>query len=310
MLSRSLFFVGLSVICLFPDTNGFISPTRVPGARFAVTKAVSIEDAVHLDVRDPHPQPPPWTSTCASDGGELHYMPFFRWQMDLLTTTLDAKPLAARDELLYRENLEKEARIGSALFETEQFRKVRMTYFDAGTRVQVFNSLWYPKYHLDAPVLGIDLLCFGEQKILAVIDCQPLTPKGTSLTDHSQFLAPFTAVKRRFPSLCGKMSNRFYDENQFFSDAMLFGRFDEHSPIQGEVFQAFTEYVGEYVQLITDLSKRSSGVSPSEVRERQAAYDQYSAERDPAHALFKSYFGEEWADDYMRDFLFELHADG
>jgi hypothetical protein len=41
-----------------------------------------------------------------------------------------------------------------------------MTYFDAGSKVQVFNSLWYPRHHCgDMPVLGIDLLCFGGGKV-------------------------------------------------------------------------------------------------------------------------------------------------
>ena len=39
---------------------------------------------------------------------------------------------------------------------------------------------------------------------------------------------------------------------------------------------------------------------------QQAAYDQYSADKDPAHGLFKSYFGEDWADDFIHEFLFTL----
>jgi 15,16-dihydrobiliverdin:ferredoxin oxidoreductase len=34
-------------------------------------------------------------------------------------------------------------------------------------------------------------------------------------------------------------------------------------------------------------------------------YDQYSAERDPASGLFSSYFGHEWAERFLHEFLFE-----
>jgi 15,16-dihydrobiliverdin:ferredoxin oxidoreductase len=37
----------------------------------------------------------------------------------------------------------------------------------------------------------------------------------------------------------------------------------------------------------------------------QKDYDQYSAERDPAHGLFSSYFGSEWSEKFLYEFLFE-----
>ena len=35
-------------------------------------------------------------------------------------------------------------------------------------------------------------------------------------------------------------------------------------------------------------------------------YDKYSAEKDPAHGLFSGFFGKEWSDKYMKEFLFTL----
>jgi 15,16-dihydrobiliverdin:ferredoxin oxidoreductase len=37
----------------------------------------------------------------------------------------------------------------------------------------------------------------------------------------------------------------------------------------------------------------------------QKDYDQYSADRDPASGLFSSYFGHEWAERFLYEFLFE-----
>ncbi|MEO0988042.1 MAG: dihydrobiliverdin:ferredoxin oxidoreductase, partial [Cyanobacteria bacterium J06639_14] len=37
----------------------------------------------------------------------------------------------------------------------------------------------------------------------------------------------------------------------------------------------------------------------------QKDYDQYSAERDPASGLFSSYFGHEWSERFLHEFLFE-----
>ena len=337
-----------------------------------------------------------------------------------------------------------------------------MTYFDAGSKVQVFNSLWYPRYHLDAPVLGVDLMCFGNRAVLAVVDCQPLggrssssnsgylpaegvggaavgiqtgtatsssarsrsssgsgTSSGSSLGENN----PFEAVRAAYPTLQGKMSERYYDANQFFSDHMLYGRFEhpgaalaaqaaaataaavatdtaattaaattaaapgvdmaaaetgkksssddasaaaaaaptakrspsstvnwapllaEH-PIQAELFPAFQQYCCAYLDLVAGVAssgadapaaavtsssssssssadtvvvleeekeeafRRSREVAALEasVRAKQAAYDQYSANRDPAHALFQTYFGASFADQFMHEFLF-AHSD-
>mmetsp|Transcript_40306 Transcript_40306/g.92540 ORF Transcript_40306/g.92540 Transcript_40306/m.92540 type:complete len:334 (+) Transcript_40306:207-1208(+) len=245
---------------------------------------------------------PPWGESL-DPSASLLYMQFWKHQQSVLENELGARRVALpAKELEYAANERMGARIASACYETDDFRKIRMTYFDAGKKVQVFNSLWYPREELDAPVLGIDLLCFGEKKVLAVIDCQPLLPKGDrefrENTDKN-----FARIRANYPSLCGKMSNRYYDENTFFSDAMLFGRFDTHGPIEDEVLPAFREYMGAYLAMIR-------GTKPTDDRERvvgqQRAYDQYSAEHDPAHGLFVTYFGESWADEYVHDFLFDL----
>jgi len=35
-------------------------------------------------------------------------------------------------------------------------------------------------------------------------------------------------------------------------------------------------------------------------------YNKYSAEKDPAHGLFSGFFGKEWSEKYMKEFLFPL----
>ena len=41
--------------------------------------------------------------------------------------------------------------------------------------MQVLNCVIYPRYSYDAPILGIDFLAFGKNKVLAILDLQPLT---------------------------------------------------------------------------------------------------------------------------------------
>jgi hypothetical protein len=42
------------------------------------------------------------------------------------------------------------------------------------------------------------------------------------------------------------------------------------------------------------------------VKNRQQSYDSYSAAKDPAVGIFGGYFGQEWAHEFIHNFLFEL----
>ena len=163
----------------------------------------------------------------------------------------------------------------------------------------------YPRNDLDAPVLGIDLLCFGGAKLLAVVDCQPLQPKGDAEFRPST-CPSFEKIRAAYPSLQGKMSSRFYDEDTFFSDAMLYGRYEDAAPVATDVLPALKEYMSAYLAMIGRTERSEGHDEVARVVSQQKEYDQYSADHDPAHALFTSYFGADWADEYVHDFLFDM----
>ena len=50
-------------------------------------------------------------------------------------------------------------------FKNNYFRKVRLSYFNSDDK-QMFNSIWYPSYDYECPILTIDFINFGENKSL------------------------------------------------------------------------------------------------------------------------------------------------
>ena len=59
-----------------------------------------------------------------------------------------------------------------------------------------------------------------------------------------------------------------------------------------------------------DLSKANENyINSKEVSLLHIDYDKYSAEKDPAHGLFSGFFGKEWSDKYMKEFLFPLSVE-
>eukprot|EP00957_Ditylum_brightwellii_P022330 1685346-Ditylum_brightwellii.AAC.1 len=77
------------------------------------------------------------------NGVPLLYMPFWEWQMSFMKdnlTNLRVVPCSDatihRHDCHYNENKWKKARIVNLCFQSEEYRKIRMTYYDAGDKTQ------------------------------------------------------------------------------------------------------------------------------------------------------------------------------
>ncbi|WP_013324031.1 15,16-dihydrobiliverdin:ferredoxin oxidoreductase [Gloeothece verrucosa] len=193
------------------------------------------------------------------------------------------------------------ATIQSSCYQCPQYRKIRYTYIDAGETAQIFNSVIYPSYNYDLPILGIDFLTFGQVKNLVVLDFQPLFKDADYQEKYIETMRP---LWEKYQDLAQNLPMKFYDANQYFSKYILFAKTDAKT-VKERLFPAFQDYISLYWQLqekaepITQLSKIQR------IMEAQKDYDQYSAERDPASGLFSSYFGHEWAERFLYEFLFE-----
>ncbi len=118
----------------------------------------------------------PWTESVGGASQRLLYMPFLEYQLDYMRKNLEGlTELPFEEHLSLQKSTRKPAVIESWQYESKDFRKIRLTYIDAGIGAQVFNSVWYPRYSSDAPIFGIDFLAFGPKKVLAILDLQPLT---------------------------------------------------------------------------------------------------------------------------------------
>ena len=250
----------------------------------------------------------PWTSSIDPKvtDEELLYMPFWEWQISFMKenlTNLRVESCTSKGtDFSFNENTKKKARIVNICASSDEYRKIRLTYYDAGDNTQVFNSVWYPDPKYNLPVLGVDLLAFNRKKYLAIVDFQPIhdDEKDHALS-YEHRLQP---IKDQYDALKGRMSSKFYDETQFFSQQMLFARFEDEPVIQKELFPAFQEYVQTHLDLIRETTPEQSKVD--KILGRQKEYDTYSAERDPAMGLFTAMFGQEWAMDFVHDFLFSM----
>ena len=254
----------------------------------------------------------PWKNSINSEcsGNELLYMPFWEWHVDFMKKNLNNLRVRScsngKTDFSYNDNIDKKARIVNMCLSSDEYRKIRLTYYDAGDNTQVYNAVFYPDPKYNLPILGIDLLAFNRKKYLTIVDFQPLhTEERAHATTFEERLAP---IKEGYESLKGRMSAKFYDETKFFSQQMLFARFEDEEIVGRDLFPAFQAYVETHLDLIQETIPDTSKVDY--VMEQQKAYDTYSAERDPATGLFTAMFGSDWAQDFVHEFLFSMSIHG
>ncbi len=193
------------------------------------------------------------------------------------------------------------ATIQSWCYQCPEFRKIRYTYIDAGETAQIFNSVIYPSHNYDLPLLGIDFLAFGQKKILVVLDFQPLFKDEAY---QNKYIEPMKSVRDKYSDLAQNLEMKFYDANQYFSKYLLFAKTDAETVIQ-RLFPAYKEYILLYWQLLEEAQPLTNTEDIQRIVKAQKDYDQYSADRDPASGLFSSYFGHEWSERFLYNFLFE-----
>jgi 15,16-dihydrobiliverdin:ferredoxin oxidoreductase len=214
---------------------------------------------------------------------------------------LQARPIPAGLETVVSDRGKNPATIQSWCYQCPELRKIRYTYIDAGETAQIFNSVIYPDYKYDMPLLGIDFLAFGTKKILVVLDFQPLFRDAAYI---EKYIDPMGALRDKYKDLAQDLEMKFYDANQYFSKNLLFAKTDSES-VLNRLLPAFQEYIRLYCEMLAVATPMSDPLERHRIITAQKDYDTYSADRDPASGLFGSYFGHEWSERFLYEFLFE-----
>lgn len=215
---------------------------------------------------------------------------------------LQAVPMPEGLERQVSERGKTPATIQSWCYRSPELRKIRYTYIDGGETIQVFNSVIYPDHRYDIPLLGIDLLSFNKQrKNLVVIDFQPLFQDADY---QERYIDPMQEMYNSYGDLAQNLGMKFYDANRYFSKYLIFAKADAEV-VSTRVLDAFKEYIAAYFAMVDAATPLSDQSDIQRIVQAQKDYDQYSAERDPAHGLFSSYFGHDWAERFLHEFLFE-----
>ena len=227
---------------------------------------------------------------------------------DILIANLEKINLRRLDissDLTEHHNDKSEYIIKNWLFQSSIYRKWRITKLDGGDKIQVFNTVCYPSFDLELPIFGVDIIWFGSaKKLLAVMDYQPLIQDKAYLNKYCERI---NTIKKKYKNFDNTKMKNIYDSDLYFSPWVIVCRGDAMH-LDAYLNEVFTLFLGEYLKM-NSFHYENDFLNNKQIKQKQIEYDVYSAQKDPAGKLFKSFFGELWTKNFIKNFLFTLSDD-
>lgn len=236
------------------------------------------------------------------------YQPFLDYGLNLLKERLDLSPYPIpegfeRKETIAGKGKRQETVITSShAFQSPKLRQIRAAHVQGGNSLQVLNFVIFPRLNYDLPFFGGDLVTLPGGHLIA-LDMQPLFHDAAYQQKYSDPILPiFESYKKELP-----WGGDFPDEaKQFFSPVFLWTRPQETTVVETTVFEAFKDYLDAYLKLVEQAEPVSASQELEKIKTAQLQYIAYRAEKDPARGMFTRLYGEEWTEEYIHGFLFDL----
>ncbi len=236
------------------------------------------------------------------------YQPFLDYALPLLKEQLDLSPYPIPEGFERKEattgkgKREETVVTTSYAFKSPKLRQIRAAHVQGGNSLQVLNFVIFPQLNYNLPFFGADLVTLPGGHLIA-LDMQPLFHNEAYKKKYSDPILPiFQSYLKDLP-----WGGDFPEEAKpFFSPAFLWTRPKETELVEKEVFEAFKDYLGAYLNFVLAAEPISDRQSLEEIQNAQLRYIGYRAAKDPARGMFTRLYGEEWTEEYIHGFLFDL----
>lgn len=241
------------------------------------------------------------------------YQPFLDYAIALLTERLPLIPypippgFEGKEAVVGKGKKQETIVTTSYGYQSPKLRQIRAAHVQGGNSLQVLNFVIFPRVSYDLPFFGADLVTLPGGHLIA-LDMQPLFPDPAYQQKYTDPILPlFKAYQQHLP-----WGGDFPEEAQpFFSPAFLWTRPQATEVVESQVFRAFKDYLGAYLDFVEQAETITEPEQLEAILASQRRYLGYRAEKDPARGMFTRFYGEEWTEEYIHGFLFDLtHLSG
>ncbi|GBF81653.1 phycoerythrobilin:ferredoxin oxidoreductase [Aphanothece sacrum] len=236
------------------------------------------------------------------------YQPFLDYAIALLNERLELEPypipigFESKECTTGKGKREQLVVTTSHAFKSPKLRQIRAAHVEGGDSLQVLNFVIFPQLTYDLPFFGADLVTLPGGHLIA-LDMQPLFHNEAYQKQYSE---PILPIWQRYQEDLPWGGDFPEEAKAFFSPAFLWTRPQETKMVETRVFEAFKDYLQAYLDFVQQAQPITDSQRLGEILEAQQRYLNYRAAKDPARGMFTRLYGEEWTEEYIHGFLFDL----
>ncbi len=237
------------------------------------------------------------------------YQPFLDYALQTLQGSLDCEPYPIPPEFhckigsVGQGKHQNEVKTTSYALQTAKLRQIRAAHVEGGSSLQVLNFVIFPRIAYDLPFFGADLVTLPGGHLIA-IDMQPLFRDDPAY--QAKYSAPLLEIHRKYQAVLPWGGDFPTEAACFFSPAFLWTRLKDVEQVTTTVFDAFQEYLQLYIHFVKVAQPIDDNEKRSLITQAQLNYLNYRATKDPARGMFTRFYGSEWTEDYIHNFLFDF----
>ncbi len=189
---------------------------------------------------------------------------------------------------------------------TKKIRQARCACLQAGENTSVMNLVISPLNNYDLPFFGADFVTLPNGHLIA-LDLQPALKDDMIHTKY--VLDRLKSIHANWQYKIPAGGDIPSEARQYFSPGFLWSRIpigQKGDKLISQVIQpAFDDYLNFFLDLVTN-AKRIAPERSLKLLNGQKKYMRYRAEKDPARGMLRGFFGNQWAENYINDILFDL----
>ena len=181
--------------------------------------------------------------------------------------------------------------IENYMWETEKFRKIHLEVAKMKSGLNILHVNMYPRYEYDIPIFGADIVASPKSVGAAIVDISSIC-EDRSLPESYQIL---DIINEEF-----KESKKMPEWGDVFSKYCVFVKPTE------EEYEKFINLAFTYLNyhcVISNIAKPTDNIEKN--YEGHKYYCEKQRKNDKTRRVLKSIFGQEFADKYIEEMLFD-----
>lgn len=216
----------------------------------------------------------------------------------------EIKPLSLEPDYKLKHSKEgKDVFITSGYYSCPKTGNLRFGEMDFGGSMLVDYGCVPPAKNYIFPILGFDFV-IASRFLIGVIDLHPIS-RDKVYSD--QFLAPLKEVHQKYqwiPKAEGGRSE-VHEWAKYYDSGYSFYRWCDTAYL-ADVEYAFRDYLKVFCECIKKAELIKDRKMISQRDEYMRKYQEDYTYKDPGSTPLKHHFGEEWGEQYLKEFIFGL----